>query len=42
MNFAGKSVTGILYKNNLTDFLTDLETTANIKFYYSGKELHLE
>jgi len=41
-NFTGRSVTGVLNKNKLTDFLTDLETTAHIKYYYSGNELHLE
>ena len=41
-NFAGKSVTGLLDKNKLTDFLNDLETTANIRYYYSGNELYLK
>ena len=41
-NFSGKSVTGLLDKNKLTDFLNDLETTANIKYYYSGNELYLK
>jgi hypothetical protein len=31
-----------LEKDKLADFLTDLETTAHIKFYYSGNELHLQ
>ena len=41
-DFAGKSVTGVLDKNRLTDFLTDLETTSHIQYYYSGNELHLK
>jgi transmembrane sensor len=41
-DFDGKSVTGVLEKDKLADFLTDLETTAHIKFYYSGNELHLQ
>jgi len=41
-DFTGKSVTGVLNKNKLTDFLTDLETTAHIQYYYSGNELHLK
>jgi len=41
-DLAGKSVTGVLEENKLADFLTDLETTAHIKFYYSGNELHLQ
>ncbi|MFC0774988.1 FecR family protein [Terrimonas alba] len=41
-DFAGKSVTGMLDKNKLTDFLNDLKTTAQIDYYYSGNELHLK
>ena len=40
-DFAGRSITGLLDKNKLTDFLNDLKTTAHIDYYYSGKELHL-
>jgi ferric-dicitrate binding protein FerR (iron transport regulator) len=40
--FAGRSVTGLLNRNKLSDFLNDLETTAHIKYYYSGNNLYLE
>lgn len=41
-DFAGRSVTGLLDKNKLTDFLNDLKTTARIDYYYSGNELYLK
>jgi transmembrane sensor len=40
--FAGRSVTGLLNRSKLSDFLNDLETTAHIKYYYSGNNLYLE
>ena len=40
--FSGRSVTGLLDRNKLSDFLNDLETTAHIKYYYSGNSLYLE
>jgi transmembrane sensor len=40
-DFAGRSITGLLDKNKLTDFLNDLKTTAQIDYYYSGNELYL-
>ena len=40
--FSGKSITGLLDKNKLTDFLNDLKTTAQIDYYYSGNELYLK
>ena len=39
-DFTGRSVTGLLDKNKLVDFLSDLKTTARIDYYYSGNELH--
>jgi len=41
-DFAGRSVTGLLDKNKLTDFLSDLKTTARLDYYYSGNELYLK
>lgn len=41
-DFAGRSITGLLDKNKLTDFLNDLKTTARIDYYYSGNELYLK
>jgi transmembrane sensor len=41
-DFAGRSITGLMDKNKLTDFLNDLKTTARIDYYYSGNELHLK
>jgi transmembrane sensor len=41
-DFAGRSITGLLDKNKLTDFLNDLKTTAHIDYYYSGNELYLK
>ena len=40
--FAGKSLTGLLDRHKLADFLNDLETTAQIKYYYAGNDLYLE
>jgi ferric-dicitrate binding protein FerR (iron transport regulator) len=39
---ANISITGIMDKSKLTEFLDDLETTAHIKYYYSGSQLRLE
>ncbi len=39
---AQKSVTGLMDRKKLTEFLSDLETTAQIKYYYSGNQLRLE
>jgi len=41
-DFAGRSITGLLDKNKLTEFLNDLKTTAHIDYYYSGNELYLK
>lgn len=41
-DFAGRSITGLMDKNKLTDFLNDLKTTARIDYYYSGNELYLK
>ena len=41
-NFAGRSVTGVLHKNKIADFLTDLETTAHVKYHYAGNVLYLQ
>ncbi len=41
-DFAGRSITGLMDKNKLTDFLNDLKTTARIDYYYSDNELHLK
>lgn len=40
--FTGRSVTGLLNSNRLSDFLSDLEMTAHIKYHYSGNNLYLE
>lgn len=39
---AGQSLTGVMEKDKLSEFLQDLETTAHIKYYYSNKNLYLE
>jgi len=39
---AGMSITGLLDRNKLADFLNDLETTAHVKYHYSGNKLYLE
>jgi ferric-dicitrate binding protein FerR (iron transport regulator) len=38
----GQSLTGVLEKDKMAEFLQDLETTAHIKYYYSNKDLYLE
>lgn len=40
--FSGKSITGVVDRNKLTDFLSDLETIANISYHFSGKDLYLK
>jgi len=40
--FAGQSLTGVMERGKLPEFLQDLETTAHIKYYYSNKDLYLE
>ena len=35
-------ITGLLEKEHLSDFLKDLETSANIEYYYSGNRLHIK
>jgi len=40
--FAGRSLTGMLDRHKLAEFLNDLETTAQINFSYAGNDLHLE
>jgi ferric-dicitrate binding protein FerR (iron transport regulator) len=39
---AGQSLTGVMERGKLSEFLNDLETTAHIKYYYSNKDLYLE
>jgi len=39
---SGRSVTGMLEKGKLLEFLNDLETTAHIKCHYSGNDLYFE
>jgi ferric-dicitrate binding protein FerR (iron transport regulator) len=39
---AGQSLTGVLEKGKLAEFLNDLATTAHIKYYYANKDLYLE
>ena len=41
-HLAGQSLTGVLEKGKLAEFLNDLATTAHIKYYYSNKDLYLE
>ncbi|MCF3111782.1 FecR domain-containing protein [Niabella sp. CC-SYL272] len=38
---SGKSVSGMMDKNNLPELLEDLKTTLGIKYYYSGQTLHI-
>ena len=38
---ANRSVSGVLDRGNLPELLEDLKTTLGIKFYYSGKTLHI-
>jgi ferric-dicitrate binding protein FerR (iron transport regulator) len=40
--FAGQSLTGVMERSKLSEFLNDLETTAHIKYYYANKDLYLE
>ena len=40
--FEHRSITGLMDRNRLTEFLDDLETTAHIKYSFSGNELRLE
>jgi len=40
--YAGQSLTGVMERDKLSEFLNDLETTAHIKYYYSNKDLYLE
>jgi ferric-dicitrate binding protein FerR (iron transport regulator) len=40
--FAGRSVTGLLDRTKLSDFLNDLGTIAHIKYHYSENSLYLE
>ena len=37
-----QSLTGVMERGKLSEFLQDLETTAHIKYYYSNKDLFLE
>jgi len=37
-----QSLTGVMERGKLSEFLQDLETTAHIKYYYSNKDLYLE
>ncbi|MCD2425799.1 FecR domain-containing protein [Niabella pedocola] len=38
---SGKSVSGVMDKNNLPELLEDLKTTVGIKYHYSGHTLHI-
>lgn len=40
--FAGKSVTGLMDRKRLDDFLSDLKTTAQIEYQISGSEIVLK
>lgn len=40
--FAGKSVTGLMDRNRLDDFLSDLKTTAHVDYQLSGSEIILK
>jgi transmembrane sensor len=39
--FAGKSITGLMDKNKLINFLSDLEAVAHTTYHFSGKDLYL-
>ncbi|WP_169818741.1 FecR family protein [Niabella ginsenosidivorans] len=39
---AGRSVSGIMDRNNLPELLQDLKATVGIDFYYTGKVLHIQ
>jgi ferric-dicitrate binding protein FerR (iron transport regulator) len=41
-SLSDKSVTGLLETGKLLEFLNDLETTAHVKFRYSGNDLYFE
>lgn len=40
--FAGKSVTGLMDRKRLDDFLSDLKTTAQVEYQISGSEIVLK
>ncbi|MDF2190147.1 FecR domain-containing protein [Paraflavitalea sp. CAU 1676] len=40
--FSGKSITGVVDRNKLADFLSDLETIAHISYHFSGNDLYLK
>jgi transmembrane sensor len=40
--FAGKTVTGLMDRNRLDDFLSDLKTTAQVEYQISGGEIVLK
>lgn len=40
--FQGKSITGVMDRNKLTEFLSDLETIAQSTYQISGKDLYLK
>lgn len=40
--FAGKSITGVMDRNKLAEFLSDLETIAQSTYHFSGKDLYLK
>jgi transmembrane sensor len=40
--FAGKSITGLMDKNKLINFLNDLEAVAHTSWYFSGNKLYLK
>ncbi|MBN8850545.1 MAG: hypothetical protein BGO55_31460 [Sphingobacteriales bacterium 50-39] len=40
-SIGNRSVSGVMDKNNLPELLEDLRSTAGIKYYYSGKTLHI-
>jgi transmembrane sensor len=40
--FNGKSITGLMHKDKLTDFLHDLEAVAHITYQFSGNDLYLK
>ncbi|NII25943.1 DUF4974 domain-containing protein [Pseudoflavitalea sp. X16] len=40
--FAGKSITGVMDKNKLINFLNDLQAVANTTYSFSGNELYLK
>lgn len=40
--FAGKSLSGLMDRRKLSDFLSDVESTIHVKFRYSDSNLYLE